>query len=130
MTDGDAGSPASQKSAALNMKPMPLMVKNPCFLLDSPSAKEQEKGREEERELVNDQVRERKMRYERKDAEILRKTISQQRLISEGLDYWGMPIVDGDPHGVRQLMKQQGKEDGRDGYQWCRLFEDVVRKNC
>ena len=82
--------------------------KNAMFLVDPPSPQEKQQEERKRKLLVNgldQQVRDRRMKKEAEELTQLRRTLrSQQRLVERGLDFWGQPIPDGDPHGTARMM--------------------------
>jgi hypothetical protein len=82
--------------------------KGPSFYVDAPATPERLLLERKRKNLVADldnQVRERREKRESRQLAELRSTlISQQRKVSQGLDYWDQPRPEGDPRGTAELM--------------------------
>ena len=82
--------------------------KGASFYMPSPPTPERLRARRRRKQLVEGldaQVNQRKMARDHAEYQELRKTLlSQQRLIEQGLDYWGQPVPEGDPRGTLRLM--------------------------
>ena len=99
---GSAVRPRNLKSTS------PTSGKGASFYVNAPETPERLLAERKRKKLIDgldSQVRERRKKREEDQLDELRRTlVSQQRLVNQGLDYWGQPIPEGDPRQFAELM--------------------------